>query len=209
MSGEVVLALPRLNRLRPTVDGTFKKLVEEQGELAGAVLRWREDPSDRRRDDVLAELLDVAQTCISLMFVFEDVYGYALDHLVGHYLENIRANGYRIEGGGPVFRRTEDGWRYLSLPALDIPNASPEGTVLNIAKLTGRFAQWTGKFRGESGESDVRPLDEVIRGAGLCLLQIAQCCFTMLYWLRDREGAAVDEAVARHLRKLRDKGYSA
>ncbi|MBX6395108.1 MAG: MazG-like family protein, partial [Alicyclobacillaceae bacterium] len=195
MKGDgVVLALPKLNRLRPTVDGTFKKLVEEQGELAGAILLWRERPGRKECDEVVAELLDVAQTCISLMFVFEDVYQYTLDHLVEEYLENIAQNGYRTDGGSLVFHRTEDGWRYLRLPALDIPGVSPEGTLLHIAKLTGRFAQWTGKFRGASGEADVRPLDEVIRGAGLCLLQIAQCCFTLLYWLQDREGIAVEQA---------------
>ncbi|MDI3256394.1 MAG: hypothetical protein QJR01_01465 [Kyrpidia sp.] len=206
---EMTLALPRLNGLRPTVEGTFKKLVEEQGELAGALLVWRRQPDRERTGEVVAELLDVAQTCTSLMFAFEDTHRFPLDRLLDPYIENLAKAGHRADMGDLVFRRTEDGGRYLRLPALEIPDLSPERIVLSIAELTGRFARWTGKFRGASGEAEVRPMDEVIREAGLCLLQIAQGCFTLLYWFRDQEGVVVQEALERHLRKLKQKGYCA
>ena len=72
------LYLPKLNRLHPTLESTVLKVVEESGELARAVLQHLADPAAKTpdsMDEVAAELLDVAQTCVTMIFVLEDEYG--------------------------------------------------------------------------------------------------------------------------------------
>jgi NTP pyrophosphatase (non-canonical NTP hydrolase) len=70
------LSLPRLNRLTPTLESTALKLMEETGELAQAIGKYRglsgEKVSldhDTVVNEITRELLDVAQTAITMMFV--------------------------------------------------------------------------------------------------------------------------------------------
>jgi NTP pyrophosphatase (non-canonical NTP hydrolase) len=75
--------LPKLNNLTPTLDSTLLKIMEEAGELARAVLQflpYENMPFDERKlspvaeellAEVAAELLDVAQTCVTMLFVME------------------------------------------------------------------------------------------------------------------------------------------
>ncbi|MGB3913342.1 MAG: MazG-like family protein, partial [Thermacetogeniaceae bacterium] len=76
------ITLPRLNNLKPTLESTAFKLMEEAGELAQAIGKFRgmsgEQTSMNEQQVVkliLDELLDVAQTAVSLMFVLEEEYG--------------------------------------------------------------------------------------------------------------------------------------
>ena len=76
------ITLPRLNNLKPTLESTALKLMEEAGELAQAIGKFRgmsgEQTSMSEQQVVkliLDELLDVAQTAVSLMFVLEEEYG--------------------------------------------------------------------------------------------------------------------------------------
>jgi protein-tyrosine-phosphatase/NTP pyrophosphatase (non-canonical NTP hydrolase) len=110
------LALPRLRGLHPTLESTALKLLEEAGELAEAIGKYRALSGERAGPGrtsrhVLAaigeELLDVAQTAVTMMFVLEEQYGLALDALLEQHVRKLAAKGYLAPeamepAGGPA-----------------------------------------------------------------------------------------------------------
>lgn len=95
------LELPRLNGLTPTLESTALKLMEEAGELGAAIgkvrglsgerQRWSEDAAMAH---VAAELLDVAQTAVTMMFVLEKDYGMDVAQMLEGHLDKLRRKGY-------------------------------------------------------------------------------------------------------------------
>ncbi|GEN33298.1 MULTISPECIES: MazG-like family protein [Aneurinibacillus] len=207
------IVLPRLNRLVPSLESTFHKLVEEQGELSEAILSWMEEQGTPRAREALLnvarELLDVAQTCISMTFVLEELApDVRLEQMIDDHLDKLLRKGYLQSISGDVYSKVnEEGFREMSLPRLVIPGVTLDSTVLNISVAIGRFAQWIGKFRGASGEARIYTDEQVLRGCGLNLLHIAQCCFTMLYILEDTFLMDIDALMRAHIEKLKQRGY--
>lgn len=96
-----IIALPKLNGLKPTMESTALKLMEEAGELAQAIGKFRGlngEPVRQEEEQVIShiteELLDVAQTAVSMMFVLEDLYQVNIDEAVGTHIEKLRGKGY-------------------------------------------------------------------------------------------------------------------
>ncbi|MGB9859819.1 MAG: MazG-like family protein [Moorellaceae bacterium] len=96
-----IIALPRLNKLTPTMESTALKLMEEAGELAQAIGKLRGLSGEKieleEREVMRAitrELLDVAQTAVSLMFVLEEQYGVDIQQALSEHLEKLRRKGY-------------------------------------------------------------------------------------------------------------------
>ncbi|MGE5423320.1 MAG: MazG-like family protein [Ignavibacteriales bacterium] len=97
------ISLPKLNRLTPTLESTALKLMEEAGELAQAIGKLRGLSGERVRlseqeavVNITNELLDVAQTAISMMFVMEEKYGADIDESVEKHIEKLRQKGYLV-----------------------------------------------------------------------------------------------------------------
>jgi NTP pyrophosphatase (non-canonical NTP hydrolase) len=96
------IALPQLNNIRPSVESTAIKLMEETGELAAAIARFKGyggiqiGTSDRRElaRDCASELLDVAQTAITMMFVLEEQYGIDVETVVTEHVQKLIDKGY-------------------------------------------------------------------------------------------------------------------
>jgi len=95
------ISLPRLNRLQPTLESTVLKLLEEAGELAQAVGKFRglngekvSIPPNEVLQMITRELLDVAQTTVSMMFVLEEEYGIDLTAAIEQHIEKLVAKGY-------------------------------------------------------------------------------------------------------------------
>ncbi len=95
------ISLPKLNRLTPTLESTALKLMEEAGELAQAIGKLRGLSGEQVRlseqeavVSITNELLDVAQTAISMMFVMEDRYGVDIDESLEKHVEKLRQKGY-------------------------------------------------------------------------------------------------------------------
>jgi len=95
------LALPRLNRLNPTLESTALKLMEEAGELAQVIGKYRGLSGEKIRLDeeqvvkeIARELLDVAQTAVTMMFVMEEQYGIDLSLMVKEHLAKLEQKGY-------------------------------------------------------------------------------------------------------------------
>ncbi|WP_084667221.1 MazG-like family protein [Thermanaeromonas toyohensis] len=96
-----IIALPRLNKLTPTMESTALKLMEEAGELAQAIGKLRGLSGEKVEVNekevmrtITRELLDVAQTAVSLMFVLEEQYGVDLQQALQEHVEKLRRKGY-------------------------------------------------------------------------------------------------------------------
>ncbi|SHG93214.1 MazG nucleotide pyrophosphohydrolase domain-containing protein [Thermosyntropha lipolytica DSM 11003] len=97
------LSLPKLNKLDPTLESTALKLMEEAGELAQAIGKFRglsgekvcmsEEEALRR---IARELLDVAQTAVTMMFVMEDHYGINIEELLKEHVDKLKRKGYLV-----------------------------------------------------------------------------------------------------------------
>lgn len=96
-----IIALPRLDNLTPTMESTALKLMEEAGELAQAIGKLRGLSGEEVHIDqhavlnaITRELLDVAQTAVSLMFVLEDQYGVDIHQALAEHIDKLKAKKY-------------------------------------------------------------------------------------------------------------------
>lgn len=99
-----IVALPRLNNLTPTMESTALKLMEEAGELAQAIGKLRGMSGERCVADqgealnhITRELLDVAQTAVSMMFVLEEHYGVNIEKALDEHVDKLMEKGYLKE----------------------------------------------------------------------------------------------------------------
>nr|WP_201786158.1 MazG-like family protein [Moorella thermoacetica] len=83
------------------MESTALKLMEEAGELAQAIGKLRGLSGEQVHVDSAAvrtaitrELLDVAQTAVSLMFVLEEQYGVDIQQALEEHIAKLRAKGY-------------------------------------------------------------------------------------------------------------------
>lgn len=95
------ISLPKLDGLSPSLESTALKVAEEQGELARAIGKFRgisgEKVSMTQKevlDEIAKELLDVAQTTISMCFVLEEEYGVDIDQKIEEHIQKLINKGY-------------------------------------------------------------------------------------------------------------------
>ncbi len=93
--------LPKLDGLKPTLESTALKVMEEAGELGAAIGKVRGLSGERVALDeraamrhVAEELLDVAQTAVTMMFVLEESYGVEIGEIVEAHVEKLVRKGY-------------------------------------------------------------------------------------------------------------------
>ncbi|MCG0275375.1 MAG: MazG-like family protein [Thermosediminibacteraceae bacterium] len=96
-----VISLPKLNGLTPTLESTALKLMEEAGELAQAIGKFRAQSGENIKmdekevvDRMARELLDVAQVAVSMMFVLEENYNIDLEEKIKQHIEKLKSKGY-------------------------------------------------------------------------------------------------------------------
>ncbi|BEP30091.1 MazG-like family protein [Helicovermis profundi] len=95
------ISLPRLNNLEPGLESTCLKLMEEAGELAQVIGKFRglngekiEKNSEEIIEMICGELLDVAQVAVSMMFVLEDEYKIDINEKVNAHVNKLIRKGY-------------------------------------------------------------------------------------------------------------------
>lgn len=224
--------LPKLTRLTPSLSSTILKAMEEAGELARAVLKFlpydsegrREIPAGSRQEklllDVAEELLDVAQTCVTMIFVMEDSHGIHPEELIELHLRKLDGKGYRYDhsrsyrivawnngGNDDSGLCSQASYKLIHLPRLDLPDVTLLTTVCKIQEELGELSQFIGKGARASGEQSGFSQAQVDEGCALELLDVAQCCFTMMYILAERYAVDMPALVAAHREKLSRKGY--
>ncbi len=100
---EKTLSLPKLNQLQPTLESTALKLMEEAGELAQVIGKYRGLSGERILFDqetiveqIAKELLDVAQTAVTMMFVMEEQFDINIESLLQEHWEKMEQKGYLL-----------------------------------------------------------------------------------------------------------------
>lgn len=95
------IALPKLNNLSPTMESTALKLMEEAGELAQAIGKLRGMSGEQSMyqdkevmEQITKELLDVAQTAVSMMFVLQEQYGIDIEQAREQHIKKLLQKGY-------------------------------------------------------------------------------------------------------------------
>jgi NTP pyrophosphatase (non-canonical NTP hydrolase) len=95
------ILLPKLDNLSPTIESTALKLMEEAGELAQAIGKLRGLSGEAKAISekevmvlITRELLDVAQTAVSMMFVLEEQYGVDLESARTEHINKLIEKGY-------------------------------------------------------------------------------------------------------------------
>lgn len=95
------VSLPRLNNLKPNIESTALKLMEEAGELAQLIGKYRGLNGEECKmeetvviDRIAEELLDVAQVAISMMYVLEENYNVSIDEKLKQHIEKLVKKGY-------------------------------------------------------------------------------------------------------------------
>ena len=98
------VSLPKLNNLKPGLESTCLKLMEEAGELAQVIGKFRglNGENTQLQDNevierISKELLDVAQVAVSMMFVLEEQYGINIDEKVDEHIDKLVKKGYMVE----------------------------------------------------------------------------------------------------------------
>lgn len=215
------MKLPELNCLRPNENTTFKKLVEEIAECNFAIeeLRAYEEKNNtnclllsddevykireeykERLNDVMGEIMDIAQVCASQLFVFEnkniDVQG-----LFNRYMNEINVSNHEDQ----IIFELKGNCRYIHLAATN-NNLTLEKTMNLIILSMGKIAQ-LGKFTGDNGEIPV--IDEEVSNTKYVyeLFSIVQNCFNLLYSMEERYNINVKKIFDEHVEKLINKGY--
>ncbi|MGI6225648.1 MAG: MazG-like family protein [Peptococcales bacterium] len=96
-----VIALPKLNNLAPTMESTALKLMEEAGELAQAIGKFRNLSGETNKIEekevmgmITRELLDVAQTAVSMMYVLEEYYNVDIGVMLEEHIQKLMDKGY-------------------------------------------------------------------------------------------------------------------
>lgn len=98
------ISLPRLNNLKPNIESTALKLMEEAGELAQLIGKFRGLNGEKYAmeekeviEKISEELLDVAQVAVSMMFVLEETYHMDIDEKVQQHIQKLIRKKYITE----------------------------------------------------------------------------------------------------------------
>lgn len=216
--------LPKLNNLSPTMESTLLKIMEEAGELSRAVLKFLpyehlpqseiavSGQGKHLLSEVAAELLDVAQTCVTMIFVMEDMPGFPgvqPQQLIELHLKKLEAKGYGFDHERSYSITNAGNFKHMALPRLMLKEVTLLTTVCKIQEELGELTQYLGKRSGASGEQRELADKDIMKGCAQELLDIAQCCFTMMYILAERYAVNMPELIEKHVCKLRCKGYCA
>ena len=100
MKGKTI-SLPCLDALNPTLESTALKLMEEAGELAQAIGKYRgmsgeaDLPEEKRVVQLIVEeLVDVAQTAVTMMYVLEKDYDVDIEQTLQDHVGKMIRKGY-------------------------------------------------------------------------------------------------------------------
>lgn len=218
MDNNFVMKLPELNCLKPDEHTTFKKLVEEIAECNTAledltnfekkhstnwlslsdleVIKIR-DEYKSKLSNVLSEIMDIAQVCASQLFVFEKK-GLNISCFFKEY---SKINKLKDD----VVFYTKRNCRYVFLPKND-DETSIQIVMNKIIFCMGIIAQLD-KFTGKNGEIPVLEFSEAINKYIFNLLDIIQCCFNLLFSMKEKYFIDIESLFKNHLSKLIKKGY--
>lgn len=96
-----LIALPKLNKLNPSLESTALKLMEETGELAQCIGKFRclngeiiKRDEEENIQAIACELLDVAQTAVTMMYVLEEQFNVNIEDALEKHINKLIKKGY-------------------------------------------------------------------------------------------------------------------
>jgi len=114
MKGKTI-SLPCLDALNPTLESTALKLMEEAGELAQAIGKYRGMSGEQNLPEekrvvrlIVEELVDVAQTAVTMMYVLEEEYNVDIEQTLRDHIEKMMQKGYMTNVENQPDRLIED-----------------------------------------------------------------------------------------------------
>lgn len=204
-----------LTKISPTINSTIFKLMEETGELAREVqktyLIGNDSPKDLRIiAPILDELMDVGQTTATLLFLICRENGMGIRSVLDEHVQKLTKKGYLRENVyTDILMR--DGRVSFTLPRLDI-QTDVLRTCLKISEEAGELAQIAGKYSAMSGENRT-PMESEKKAVEMmkALLDVTQCCVTMLYLFADEHKELfpnlLENLLLEHDAKMKEHGY--
>lgn len=211
----------KLTKLSPTLPSTIYKMVEEAGELNREILKFypymnlkKEDvmanpDAKQALNHVVEELLDVAQTMATLLFVLEDsgkLKCCPLSKLLDEHLMKLNRKNYKFVQNSSYFIKGSESETRIALPRL-LMHTDLVRTALKIGEEAGELVQFAGKKSGMSGELNISDDTTITKGIVSELFDVAQCCVTMLYILEDLYDIDIKTLLENHASKLHEHGY--
>jgi hypothetical protein len=221
MMNRTVMKLPELNCLKPNEHTTFRKLVEEIAGCNTAIneLRLYEEKHNtnylllsdeevhrireeykKKLNDVMGEIMDIAQVCASQLFVFENK-GIDIQTLFEEYRRKSELSHVEHQ----IFFHVENNCRYIHFEPT-VKNASLQATMNQIILSMGKIAQ-LGKFTGDNGEIPVLDRETSTKKYVFELFEIIQQCFNLLYGMKEKYNIQLEKLFDSHVEKLIQKRY--
>lgn len=227
------LYFPNLVKLKPTIQSTVLKAMEEYGELCREVRffnintqesdkrsenLWKTNSLEKRLEFVLSELLDVAQCMFTVIYFMQETKKITPDFLKkrlhGHLSKLIKKGYVSHESKTSFvdFGKRDNGDLYIRLPKCDKINylnveSDIMFTLLKLGEEIGELAQVIGKHSGLSGEVNVKKDNIVLEEVVDEMLDVAQTCCTLLYIFQEKYDVDVESFLNIHRKKLEAHGY--
>ena len=215
-----IMKLPELNCLKSNEQTTFKKLVEEVAECNCAIEELKEyedkhntnylllSDSDVYRireeyklklNNVMGEIMDIAQVCASQLFVFENK-NINVQKIFDDYIKECN-----MYDNTKIIFELKGNCRYVYF-ASNNEDLTLQKTMNFIINSMGKIAQ-LGKFIGDNGETPI--IDESICNKRYVyeLFSIVQNCFNLLYSMEKKYNINIRKIFDEHVEKLIAKGY--
>lgn len=214
-----------LTKLSPSLSSTIFKMNEEKGELSREILKFypylnaskeyinKNLKIKKNFNNIVEELLDVGQTTATMLFVIQKgnkLNGITLDDIILEHLKKLDKKGY-VYNHEKQFHIKNDIVDGKNIAKIELPKLIIDTnmilTCLKIDEEAGELVQFAGKKSGMSGEIFIDDSDVINKGIVLELIDIMQCCVTMLYLLVDKYDINVNEILKNHMNKLKSHGY--
>lgn len=228
-----ILSLPRLSLPNITVTSTFLKLIEEISEAkeqirdlnkfeqehsVGLLTLLGEKDLNKLKDEfqtilkkTLKEIIDITQTCVSLLFVFEENNQVTEDMIEKALKDHLKEISYNSKESDlkEFYIIEKHGYKYMSLPTSNKPMDLSD-LLDDIIITSGHYAQLIGKFSRLNGEKlltkDV-PEDEIIYQCLKSLIRISQNSYDGLVYLSAKYQIDIKELFDEHIDKLKRRKY--
>ena len=161
-------------------------------------LTYHEDVR-KNLDELISELLDVGQTSATMIFLLSKG-NCTLEEALQKHLKKLHKKGYEFLYEKESFLKKENNILSFSLPKLVI-NTNIIMTCLKIGEEAGELAKILKNFDGSHLSEKMK--EDILSE----LLDVAQCCVTMLYILVENYDIDVEEMLRNHYNKLSDRKH--
>lgn len=227
-----ILALPKLSLPNITVFSTFLKLIEEVGEAKTELKKLKNFEeqnilnlvmlSDKELDntrnnfkcllrDTLKEMVDITQTCVSLLFVFEEtkeISSHTIKKVLYQHLKEIESE-YNVRTLEEFYIIEENGYKYMNLPVIN-REMNLNDTFDSIIESCGNYAQLMGKYSRLNGETKLQKEiteEEIVEECLKNLIKIAQVSLNLLRFMSEKYNIDLEQIFEEHIQKLKSRGY--